>query len=60
VDLNDFATFALCHHGATMTLPPPDCSEEDFAACDLDGDLDVDLSDFITFASNFTGLRQAD
>jgi subtilisin-like proprotein convertase family protein len=55
VDLNDFATFALCFHGAAVTVPPPGCSGEEFAACDFDGDADVDLGDFSTFANNFTG-----
>jgi hypothetical protein len=55
VDLNDFATLALCYHGAAVASPPPGCSAVEFAACDLDGDSDVDLGDFSTFALNFTG-----
>ena len=53
VDLSDFATFAICYHGAAVTTPPSGCSEDDFAASDLDGDDDVDLSDFGIFALNY-------
>jgi hypothetical protein len=49
VDLNDFATFALCYTGAAVP-PAPGCEP-----CDLDADNDVDLGDFATFAANFTG-----
>ena len=55
VDLSDFATFALCYAGATVTTPPPGCTPEEFAETDLDTDGDVDLSDFGTFALNYTG-----
>jgi hypothetical protein len=55
VDLNDFATFANCYFGASVTVPPPSCTPEQFDACDLDGDADVDLGDFSTFATNYTG-----
>ena len=55
VDLNDFATFALCFAGAGVTVPPPGCAAEQFGNADLDGDADVDLSDFATFATHFTG-----
>jgi probable HAF family extracellular repeat protein len=55
VDLGDFATFALCYHGANITIPPPGCDPTDFLHADLDDDADVDLSDFATFALNFTG-----
>jgi hypothetical protein len=55
VDLNDFATFALCYGGAAVTTPPGGCSPQEFAAGDLDDDGDVDLGDFSTFANNFTG-----
>jgi hypothetical protein len=55
VDLSDFATFALCYSGATVTTPPSGCSPDDFAASDLDSDQDVDLGDFAMFADNFTG-----
>jgi len=54
VDLNDFATFALCYTNGATTAPPG-CEPEDFEACDLDGDGDVDLNDFATFALAFTG-----
>ena len=49
VDLNDFATFALCYQGAQVP-PTPDCE-----LCDLDEDADVDLADFATFAADYTG-----
>jgi hypothetical protein len=55
VDLNDFATFALCYRGSAVTTPPAGCTESVFAAFDFDGDGDVDLADFATFALNFTG-----
>jgi predicted CXXCH cytochrome family protein len=55
VDLSDYATLALCYAGATVTTPPPGCSTEEFARCDVDADGDVDLSDFATFAENYTG-----
>ncbi|UCG34260.1 MAG: VCBS repeat-containing protein [Phycisphaerales bacterium] len=55
VDLNDFATFALCFHGAAITVPPAGCTDTQFESSDMDGDGDVDLGDFATFALNFTG-----
>jgi hypothetical protein len=55
VDLNDFATFAVCHSGSAVTTPPLGCDTESFARSDLDDDGDVDLNDFATFAVNFTG-----
>jgi len=55
VDLVDFATFAMCFMGANVTTPPPGCSQDEFAACDLTGDHDVDLNDFADFAEDFTG-----
>jgi hypothetical protein len=57
VDLGDFATFALCFHGAAVTTPPSGCRPTDFPAADLDGDGDVDLGDFNTFSLNFTGSQ---
>ena len=50
VDLNDFATFAMCFMGAAVTEAPSGCSPASFAASDLDTDGDVDLNDFSTFA----------
>ena len=55
VDLSDFATFARCYAGASVTTPPPGCSPEEFVLTDMDGDTDVDLSDFATFANCYTG-----
>lgn len=55
VDLNDFATFAVCFSGAAVTTPPPGCSPASFTGADLDGDGDVDLSDFSTFSLVYTG-----
>jgi len=55
VDLTDFATFAICYGGATVTTPPPGCAPQEFADADLDDDSDVDLTDFATFALVFTG-----
>ena len=55
IDLNDFATFSVCFFGAAVTVPPPGCPPEDFAASDFDGDGDVDLSDLATFAVEYTG-----
>ncbi|UCG33801.1 MAG: hypothetical protein JSU68_04030 [Phycisphaerales bacterium] len=53
VNLNDFATFALCYTGAGATSPPPGCTPEEFAQCDLTGDGDVDLGDFAEFALEY-------
>ncbi|UCG32357.1 MAG: hypothetical protein JSU68_11900, partial [Phycisphaerales bacterium] len=55
VDLNDFATFALCFG---LAGPAGDCSADDFACSDLDGSGDVALSDFATFALWF-GLQSS-
>jgi hypothetical protein len=55
VDLNDFATFAVCFCGAAVTIPPPGCTPEDFEASDFDDDGDVDLGDFATLAVEYTG-----
>ncbi|UCG31698.1 MAG: hypothetical protein JSU68_08515, partial [Phycisphaerales bacterium] len=55
VGLADFAWFANCYAGPGVTLPPPACGPCKFAASDLDGDGDVDLADFATFAIKFTG-----
>ena len=54
VDLNDFATFAMCFSNGATT-PPPGCGPVDFAKTDLDDDSDVDLNDFATFATYYTG-----
>ena len=40
------------HHDC---LRPPGCSDQEFALSDLDADGDVYLTDFATFAANFTG-----
>ena len=53
VNLEDFATFAICYMGSDVTTPPPGCSEGEFDDCDMDGDGDADLSDFSTFALNY-------
>jgi hypothetical protein len=55
VDLNDFATFAVCYTGTQVTTPPPSCAQSEFVGSDLDDDGDVDLGDFATFALVFTG-----
>ncbi|UCG33065.1 MAG: hypothetical protein JSU68_00240, partial [Phycisphaerales bacterium] len=57
VDLADFATFALCYHGASVTVAPPGCSASEFTESDFDDDGDVDLADFATFAQNYTGAQ---
>jgi hypothetical protein len=53
VNLDDFATFALCYAGAGATAPPPGCTAEQFCSSDIEGDGDVDLADFATFATVF-------
>jgi hypothetical protein len=50
VDLNDFATFAVCFTGSTVSIHSYECCQDDFVCSDLDGDNDVDLNDFATFA----------
>jgi parallel beta-helix repeat protein len=55
VDLNDFATFALCFYGPNITVPPAGCSADERCMADADGDNDVDLDDFNTFALSYTG-----
>jgi hypothetical protein len=47
IDLNDFATFALCFG---LFQPAPGCNAQGFFCSDVDGDLGVDLADFATFA----------
>jgi hypothetical protein len=54
VDLQDFATFALCF-AAPVSNPPPGCSAQEAAESDMDGSGMIDLVDFATFAVNFTG-----
>jgi hypothetical protein len=48
VDLNDFATFALCFGLAAPN--PSGCPAEALGCSDLDGNSLVDLNDFATFA----------
>ncbi|UCG32009.1 MAG: alkaline phosphatase [Phycisphaerales bacterium] len=48
VDLNDFATFALCL--GLSGAAPPDCDEQAVVCSDLDGNGAVELGDFATFA----------
>ena len=36
-----------------LTAPPPDCEPCELRGADLDGDNDVDLADFATFAVNY-------
>ena len=52
MNLLDFATFAGCFG---MNGPNVGCQPADFSRCDMDGSGDIDLNDFATFASNFTG-----
>ena len=47
VDLNDFATLALCFG---LRLPERDCAPRSFVASDMDASRDVALADFATFA----------
>jgi hypothetical protein len=47
VDLNDFATFAVCYG---LGGPAGDCTEPDFECSDINADGTVNLSDFATFA----------
>ncbi|UCG33882.1 MAG: hypothetical protein JSU68_04440, partial [Phycisphaerales bacterium] len=55
VDLNDFASFALCFG---VSQPGPNCGAQTFACSDLDGNGQVDLNDFSTFALWF-GLQSS-
>jgi hypothetical protein len=47
IDLNDFATFALCYG---LMGPAPGCDAQAFFCADLDSNGTVDLNDFATFA----------
>ena len=42
---SDFMSLVSCLAGPGVTVPPRGCSAADFAARDLDVDLDVDLKD---------------
>jgi hypothetical protein len=53
VDLDDFASFALCLSGSGVTVPPVGCGESEFGSSDIDADGDVDLSDFAILTLNF-------
>jgi hypothetical protein len=51
VDLNDFASFALCFG---LSGPnPPGCDAQAFECSDMDANGNVDLNDFATFALTF-------
>jgi len=52
IDLNDFATFAICF-GASVSSSPAGCSDADGVRSDLDGSGSIDLNDFATFANAF-------
>lgn len=52
VGADDFVLFARCFGGAGASIPA-DCVDP--ASADLDGDADVDLSDFLIFARNYSG-----
>jgi hypothetical protein len=54
VDLDDFAMFKYCLAGPDFTFLPTGCSEQEFAATDLDDDNDVDAFDFAVFALHYT------
>jgi hypothetical protein len=49
VDIDDHALCIGCLAGPDDPLAPVGCAPEDFAACDLEGDTDVDLFDFADF-----------
>jgi len=53
VDLDDFASFALCLSGSGVTVPPVGCGQSEFGSSDTDADGDVDLSDFAIFTLSF-------
>ena len=55
VDPADFAVLAGCISGPDLDERPPFCDPCDFSNADLDGDDDVDLQDFGTFAELFQG-----
>jgi hypothetical protein len=51
VDLNDFATFAICFG---LSAPnPPGCDALAFVCSDMDANNQVDLNDFATFAVTY-------
>ncbi|RME38376.1 MAG: hypothetical protein D6788_07575 [Planctomycetota bacterium] len=53
VDLDDYAIFSRCLAGPEVTTPPPLCTADQFQACDLGMDGDVDEQDFGLFQSLF-------
>lgn len=52
VELDDFATFAVCYL-ATATYLPPNCTPNSYLCADFDGDGTVSLPDFATFSAIF-------
>ena len=56
VDLIDYVIQASCMAGPGVTIPPIDCTAEEFAAADTDADGDVDLDDFAGFQEVFSGM----
>ena len=55
VQLDDFATFAVCYL-ATSAYLPPDCAAASYLCADFNGDGIVNLSDFATFSTIFGQL----
>ncbi|MCP4247088.1 MAG: hypothetical protein GY778_08565 [bacterium] len=53
VDLDDHAVLAGCLSGPNEPTPPAGCTPQQFAAADVDEDIDVDLHDFRQFQSEF-------
>ena len=60
VDSIDWAVFASCVTGPSISGPPEGCSADYFARCDSDGDRDVDQVDFGAFQRCFSGITPGD
>lgn len=53
VDVDDADLFMMCMNGPQVYTPPAWCDPIHFSACDLDGDGDVDVTDWADFATLF-------
>lgn len=57
VNFVDFTALTGCLNGPLVGFPPPGCSPLNFSLADLEGDGDVDMSDFALFQAVFGTTR---